>query len=215
MTDLMPDPAPPSLEGRNRGSWYSGPVPARHVEAGFVLARLTAAHAECDHAALMASRDYLRAWSDSSWPEDGFSVAENAEELRWHDEEHEARVAFTYSLLDAEERQVRGCIYVRPLGDMLRTRGVEPPAAPAWPGGATPCARGWVRRDAPERDEAELLRVALGWLTGPAWGFSALWWVTASDDTRQLAALDALGWTRELRTPASGPGREWVLRARE
>jgi hypothetical protein len=179
-----------------------------------VLTRLTAAHAERDHAVLLASREYLRAWSDSSWPEDGFSVAENADELRWHDEEHEARVAFTYSVLDAEERRVRGCIYVRPLGDMLRTRGVEPPAGPAWPGVTTPCVRGWIRRDAPEPDEAELLRVVLGWLSGPAWSFSDLWWVATSDDTRQLAALDPLGRTRELRTPTSGAGREWVLRAR-
>jgi hypothetical protein len=157
-----------------RASWYSGPVPGRHAEAGFVLARLTAAHAERDHAALLASRQYLRAWSDSPWPADGFSVAENAEELGLHDQEHEARVAFTYSVLGVEERRVRGCIYVRPLGDMLRTRGVEPPAEPGWPGGATPRVRGWIRRDAPAPDEAEMLRVVLGWLTGPAWAFSGL-----------------------------------------
>ncbi len=212
MTHPIADPAPPPREGRTPRSWYSGPVPDRHAEASFALTRLTATHAERDHAALLASREYLRAWSDSSWPEDGFSVAENADQLRRHDEEHEARVAFTYGVLDAEERRVRGCIYVRPLGDMLRTRGVEPPEGPAWPGGATPCARGWIRRDDPETD-LDLLRVVLAWLAGPAWAFSELWWTAASDDARQLAALDALGWTRELRTPTSDAGREWVLRA--
>ena len=212
MTNPMPDPAPPPRRGREPGSWYAGPVPGGHAERGFVLARLTQAHAERDHAALRASAEYLRTWSDSPWPEDGFSVAENAAELRWHDEEHEARVAFTYSVLDAQERRVRGCIYVRPLGDMLRTRGVEPPEGPIWPGGAAPCARGWIRRDDPETD-VDLLRVVLAWLTGPAWALSELWWTAASDDARQLAALDALGWSRELRVPAAGAGREWVLRA--
>lgn len=211
MTNPMPDPASPQRGGRAPGSWYSGPVPDGHEARGFVLARLTEAHAERDHAALLASAAYLRAWSDGPWPEEGFTVAENAAELRWHDEEHAARVAFTYSVLDARERRVRGCIYVRPFGDLLRTRGVEPPEGPAWPGGATPCARGWIRRDDPETDTG-LLRVVLAWLTGPAWAFPELWWAAAGDDTRQLAALDALGWVRELRVPAASSKREWVLR---
>jgi hypothetical protein len=49
-------------------------------------------------------------------------------------------------------------------------------------------------------------------LLGPAWTLSELWWTAASDDLSQLAALDALGWSRELRVPARA-GREWVFRA--
>ena len=100
MSTTLDDPATPD-GGRSPGDWYAGPVPERHAGGGFVLARLTAAHAERDHAALMASVAYLRRWSDSDWPADDFSVAENREELGWHDEEHEARIAFTYSVLDA------------------------------------------------------------------------------------------------------------------
>lgn len=88
MTRILDDPAAP-VGGRSPGDWYAGPVPERHAGGGFVLARLTAAHAERDHAALMASVAYLRRWSDSDWPADDFSVAENREELGWHDEEHE------------------------------------------------------------------------------------------------------------------------------
>lgn len=212
MTRILDDPATPD-GGSSPGDWYAGPVPERHAGGGFVLARLTAAHAERDHAALMASVAYLRRWSDSDWPADDFSVAENREELGWHDEEHEARIAFTYSALDASERRVLGCVYLRPLRDMLLTRGVDPPAGPGWPGGNAPCVRGWVRRDEPEQLESRFLDVTLAWLTGPDWKLDDLWWTAASDDTRQLAALDARGWTRELRTPTAGAKREWALRA--
>lgn len=96
---------------------------------------------------------------------------------------------------------------------MLLTRGVNPPAAPGWPSGGAPCVRGWVRRDEPEQLEIRFLDVTLAWLTGPDWKLDDFWWKAASDDTRQLAALDARGWTRELRTPMAGAKREWALRA--
>jgi hypothetical protein len=212
MSTTLGDPAPPD-DGRTRGRWYDGPAPRRHSGGGLVFERLTAAHAERDHAALMAGVAYLRRWSDSDWPADDFSVAENREELGWHDEEHEARIAFTYSVLDASERRAVGCVYLRPLRDMLLTRGVEPPAGPGWPGGDTPCVRGWVRRDEAEQLERRFLAVTLDWLTGSDWAFPELWWTAASDDTSQLAALDGLGWTRELRAPMAGAQRDWVFRA--
>jgi hypothetical protein len=212
MPTTLDDPAAPDA-GRQPGRWYAGPVPERHAGGGLVLARLTEAHAARDHAALMASVAYLRRWSDSDWPAEDFSVAEDREELGWHDEEHEARVAFTYSVLDAAERRVLGCLYLRPLRDMLLTRGVEPPAGPDWPGSDTPCARGWVRRDEAERTERLFLAVTLDWLTGPGWALPELWWTAASDDAPQLAALDELGWTRELREPMADARRDWVFRA--
>ncbi|HET6476786.1 MAG TPA: hypothetical protein VFH93_11995 [Thermoleophilia bacterium] len=213
MANTLDDPAPPPDGGRTPGEWYAGPAPRRHSSQGLVLARLTAVHAELDHAALMASAPYLRRWSDSDWPADDFTVGENRRELGWHDEEHAARVALTYSLLDAVERRVLGCVYVRPLRDMLRTRGVEPPADPDRAGDDTPCIRGWVRRDEPEVLELRFLGVVTGWLTGPEWAFPELWWTAASDDARQLAALDELGWTREVRIPMADATRDWVFRA--
>ncbi|MEI6452695.1 MAG: hypothetical protein WCP98_22465 [Actinomycetes bacterium] len=213
MTTSLGDPAPAPAGGRTPGRWYAGPAPERRHAGGFVFARLTAAHAELDHAALMGSVDYLRVWSDSGWPTDDFTVAENRAELAWHDDEHSARIAFTYSVQDAEESRVLGCLYLRPLHDMLLTRGAAPPAGPCWPGGDTPCARGWLRRDEPGAVERRFLGEALSWLTGPAWAFPSLWWVSASSDARQLALLDELGWSRELRAPGARSGLDWVLRA--
>ena len=211
--DCLGDPAPTPPEGRECGVWYVGPAPERHLCNGLHFVRLTAAHAKLDHAALMSSVDYLRMWSDSTWPPAGLSVAENANELAWHDEEHRDRVAFTYSVQDATGGRVLGCLYLRPLRDMLRTRGVEPPSRPSWPGGHTPCVRGWVRRDEPADLERRVVVATLTWLTGPAWELPSLWWVAGSADRRQLALLDELEWSRELRAPGAAAGLEWVLRA--
>ena len=213
MNGALDDPAPPPPGGRQFGRWYAGPVPERHVAGGLLFVRLTTADAVLDHAALMTSAAYLRAWSDSEWPAADFTVAENEKDLAWHDAEHEARIAFTYSVQDEEGSRVLGCLYVRPLRDMLLTRGVEPPAGPSWPGGDTPCARGWLRRDEPGAVERRFLGEALSWLTGPAWAFPSLWWVSASSDAPQLALLDELGWSRELRAPGARNDLDWVLRA--
>ena len=96
---------------------------------------------------------------------------------------------------------------------MLLTRGVKPPVGPSWPGGDTPCVRGWFRRDEPVTVERGALSEALHWLTGPAWAFSSLWWVAASGNTRQLELLDEIDWSRELRAPRARRDLEWVLRA--
>ena len=212
MAAFIGDPAPPPPGGREPGSWYAGPVPECHTTGSLTFVRLTAAHAELDYEALMASRGYLRRWSDSDWPADDFTVEENREELAWHDDEHEARIAFTYSVLDPTRSRVLGCLYVRPLRDMLLTRGVEPPEGSSWPAADAPSARGWVRRDVSEETERRFLAETLKWLTGPDWAFPLLWWAAASCDIRQLALLDELGWTRELRVTGARPGLEWVLR---
>ena len=54
----------------------------------------------------MSSLDYLRMWSDSEWPTDDFTVAVNRAELTRHDDEHRARIAFTYSVQGAERSRV-------------------------------------------------------------------------------------------------------------
>jgi hypothetical protein len=57
------------------------------------------------------------------------------------------------------------------------------------------------------------LSEALTWLTGPAWTFPSLWWVSASTDSRQLELLDKLGWSREVCAPGARDDLDWVLRA--
>ena len=136
--------------------WYSGPVPDSHITSRLRFVPLTEDLVDADLAAVMASREYLRRWSDSPWPEDDFTRADNEEDLRDHRREHEDGVAFTYSVLAARVERVVGCVYIRPLADALETRDVDVSTdtvavavavAEIVPDAAV--VRGWIRSDEP------------------------------------------------------------------
>lgn len=131
-----------------------------------------------DYAAVMATAEHLRWWSDSDWPTDDFTVEENLQDLAWHDEEHRERVAFTYSVLDAAafadgRRRVVGCIYIRSFATACNTRGVEcPPDLTASGDGV---ARGWLI-DEYAAQRREFADAVLAWLCSEAWQHSSAWW---------------------------------------
>lgn len=79
---------------------------------------------EADYEAVLASRDLLRAWSDSPWPEDDFSRVANAEDLAMHADEHARRIAFGYSVQDAQGR-VLGSVYVNRLSETFQDYPVD------------------------------------------------------------------------------------------
>ena len=91
------------------------PVPDRLASGRFVLVPLTPSHVELDYAAVMASRVMLRSWAGGSWPADDFTVQGNLEDLQRHDREHRERIAFTYTVLSADESLCLGCVYIKPL----------------------------------------------------------------------------------------------------
>ncbi len=81
---------------------------------GFVLRPILATDAELDYAAVMESRDYLRTWEQTTWPEDDFTVAANRADLEKLEERHVARQAFTYTVLDPAGTECLGCVYLMP-----------------------------------------------------------------------------------------------------
>ncbi|OMH37106.1 hypothetical protein [Tersicoccus sp. Bi-70] len=89
-------------------------LPAGLTTDEFVLRPITAADAEMDHAAVVETREHLRLWEQSSWPEDGFTVEANRADLVDIEERHAARRAFTYTVLDPTGTSCLGCVYVFP-----------------------------------------------------------------------------------------------------
>jgi hypothetical protein len=197
--------------------WYSGPVPDSLSTVRLRFVPLTEALVDADLAAVLASREYLRRWSDSPWPEDDFTRADNEEDLRRHRLEHEDGVAFTYSVLAGDGGHVVGCTYIRPLTDALETRAVDV-AADAGAAAIADLApeaavvRGWVRSDEP----AGLLDVVVGtsvaWLASDAWDFPDVWWMASSAVPDQLESCRHAGLTRVMSVP-SPTGLTWELRA--
>jgi hypothetical protein len=95
----------------------------------FVLRPITAADARLDCEAVMDSREYLRQWEQSTWPEDDFTVADNQSDLvdleRWNS----ASLAFTYTILDPSESRCLGCVYILPPDATFLSRSEINPTA--------------------------------------------------------------------------------------
>src|SRR5690625_3361927 len=97
----------------------------------FILRPITAADARLDYEAVMDSREYLRQWEQSTWPEDDFTVADNQSDLvdleRWNSE----NLAFTYTIPDPSESRCLGRVYIlpRPRRSAAAARSTRPPKA--------------------------------------------------------------------------------------
>ena len=96
MKFLLPDPIPTHVEG-----------------AGFWFEILHPSHVELDFHALMKSKEFLRRWSNSSWPEDEFTLEDNLVDLERHYDEYKEKTAFAYTILNHDKTQCLGCIYIR------------------------------------------------------------------------------------------------------
>ena len=195
-----------------RAGWYRGPVPDGHASEHLRFVPLTEALVDADYEAVMASRDLLRRWSNSSWPTMDFTVRDNEADLRDHRIEHEQGVAFTFSVLEPSVDRVVGCIYVRAVIDALATRRLVPTGPiTVVPGAAA--VRGWIRADDPEELLGELVSTTTSWLSGGAWTLPEVWWQANWRTPDQLAACDRVGLARDLVVDGAD-GVRWHLRAR-
>jgi hypothetical protein len=90
------------------------PVPAGLRGREFVLRPIVAADAAADHAAVMETREHLRLWEQSTWPEDDFTVEANRTDLVDLEQRHAAHRAFTYTVLEPDGTECLGCVYAFP-----------------------------------------------------------------------------------------------------
>jgi hypothetical protein len=85
-----------------------------------LLLSLRPEHVALDFDALMASRIRLRVEGDDDWPRDDFTLAENLADLEGRWREHQARIAFTYTVLNPAATRCEGCVYINPWQRILR-----------------------------------------------------------------------------------------------
>jgi hypothetical protein len=103
------------------------PVPAELRTDEFVLRPIKATDAEVDYRAVMETREYLRVWQQSPWPEDDFTVDANREDLVGLEQRHDAHRAFTYTVLDPDGVECLGCVYVFPTDATFLARSAVTP----------------------------------------------------------------------------------------
>ena len=84
----------------------------------FRLEPLGPQHNESDHAAWTSSIEHIRAtpgYPDGRWPPaDGMTLEENLADLRRHAGDFTRGVGFTFTVLDPDDNDVIGCVYIYP-----------------------------------------------------------------------------------------------------
>ena len=90
--------------------------PTRLVHDAFVLEPLDPRHNERDHAAWSESIDHIRStpgFPDGRWPRE-MTLDENRGDLERHASDFADRTGFTYTVLDPDDGDVIGCVYIYP-----------------------------------------------------------------------------------------------------
>lgn len=89
-------------------------IPDGMVTNEFLIRPLLTADVELDYAAVMESKEFLRKWEQTGWPEDNFTVADNLEDLQRAEQRHINREALTFTVMNPIEAECLGCIYIFP-----------------------------------------------------------------------------------------------------
>jgi len=86
------------------------------LECGARLRPIRAADVEIDYPAVMGSRERLwRKYGGSwGWPSAHMTFEGDREDLAHHEREIAAHESFNYAVLDSEETELLGCVYIDP-----------------------------------------------------------------------------------------------------
>ncbi|MCK8061715.1 MULTISPECIES: hypothetical protein [unclassified Fusibacter] len=86
------------------------------VEDHFILRKLTVDEVEKDFNALMSSKESLRQIFsiDDDWPKDTMTIEENYRDLKIHQDEFDNREGFAYTVVNKEDTECIGCVYIWP-----------------------------------------------------------------------------------------------------
>lgn len=189
------------------------PVPERLLTADFLLEPLHPRHTALDHAALMDSIPLLRRWSQTAWPTNDFTLDENRADLQHHWDEHIARDAFTYTVMNPAGDHCRGCVYIRSMSSLTRwvARGaVMPPEIASVPDDSAVFTF-WAREpEIVDNADRKLLHTMLSWLRGPEWAFQHVYASTNAAMPRQIALCEAAGLHLYTRLPRDGRADQLV-----
>lgn len=165
------------------------PVPELWATEKVVLRPLSPQDAALDHAALLVSKEMLRLWSGSDWPADDFTVADNVNDLAWHWQEHQERLAFTYTVLNPAETLCLGCVYIKPISDIFADNvevvtAVSPHSA---------LVRFWITAPYLAQNlDSYLLNRLRQWFAS-AWRFPEVYWHTRLENSQQVTLFQAAG----------------------
>ena len=165
--------------------------PPRGLETReFVLRPITVSDAELDYEAVMESREFLRKWEQSTWPEDDFTVERNREDMIKLERRHAGGESFTYTVMNLDESECLGCVYVfSPQASWFSNADITPVDGDRWSDHDV-MVLFWVRKS---RLSDGLDRLLLDYLVEwfqRDWSFDAPVFVTNEQFDQQVAMIE-------------------------
>jgi hypothetical protein len=164
-------------------------VPAKLRTDEFVLRPLRTTDVELDYDAVMSSKEMLRRWGGGSWPADDFPLAGNYSDLDVHQSEHEQRVAFTFSVMNPDETECLGCMYLTPMREMRHWMDEAASEADDFKA----VCRFWARESRlADGLDGRLFEAIRKWLA-EEWQFKEVYFRANENDTRQRELFTEAG----------------------
>jgi hypothetical protein len=164
---------------------------------GFKVRPLVPSDVVLDHEAVMSSRDFLYHWDqEPPYPPEDFSVEDNLEDLEQMDGEHRTGTRYTYTVMNADETQVLGCIYLLPNDDRMYATAEVTSHDGSDLTSVDATVAFWVRVSTwDDGFERVLLEVVLDWLRDD-WSLERPVIVTNEKLDHQIATIESLGLRR-------------------
>ena len=193
---------------------YTGltePVPPELKTEEFVLRPIVVDDTEMDYAAVMETREHLRLWRQSTWPEDDFTVEADRQDLIDLEERHAAQRAFTYTVLDPDGTRCLGCVYVFPTSaSFLAKSTVIPVGEDTW-ADVEAVVFFWVRLSQMELGMDERLLSALRAWFKDEWKLEKTVYVTSEQFTQQVDLMDRTDLTPKFELLEPGKPRKRLV----
>ena len=138
----------------------------------------------------MASKEMLRRWAGGGWPADDFGLEANRADLAEHQNEHDSRVAYTFTMLNPAEDECLGCVYIDPFYRYLELVGDTLPARETPLADFEAVVRFWVRQPRLiDNLDRRLFQALTAWISKD-WAFSQVFFRINSRDGRQVALVE-------------------------
>jgi RimJ/RimL family protein N-acetyltransferase len=166
---------------------------------GFIVRPLVPSDVVLDHEAVMSSREFLYHWEqEPPYPPEDFSVEDNLGDLEKMDGEHRNGTRYTYTVMNADETQTLGCIYLFPNDDRMYPSAEVTSHDGTGFSSIDAAVAFWVRVSSWEAGfERELLEAVIGWLRND-WTLERPVIITNEKLDHQIATIESLGLTRRF-----------------
>ena len=168
-------------------------VPSIHKADDLLLRPIRASDANLDFEAVMESREFLRLWEQSTWPEDGFTIEENRADLEKLQQRHEAGESFTYTVMTPQQSKCLGCVYVFPAdATMFERSNISSINGSQW-SSVSAAVYFWVRKSNLAAGLDRLLLDNLRSWLADSWHFSEPVFVTNEEFCQQVDMIKNAG----------------------